>query len=640
MKERHTINKANITNPVFLSLGITLLLSSCATVFETATQAQAKPEEIIAQQILEDVPVSPNKTVQQANNEPSLENAKERSPQQPAKLANKAFPEEVLYQLLVADIALIRGQFEPALEKYLQQARETRDIEIIAMANRIASHQGDIDVALETAELWLELMPDHARAHRAALNAHALRNDPLEALRHAYWLYLNEDDIEAFLAVTAINEGAKQELIAALIEAYQNLSLGPEKQPSVKLAVAILHLESGQLEVAVETAEDFLLLAPDNQRGLLFLAQTLHQQDRVTEALSLLKGALQRMPDNTNLRLQYARFLTLTDRPQAITQFEILRLKESNNQQINFLLALLYLNQGNIAPAIRLFNQASSDPSLYADAHFHLGSIANNNGDAVSALQHYQQVHSGRNYLAAASRSARLMAQQQNINSARSYLQQLRAEQPRQSPSLFQVESNLLLSTDLPDQAFNLLTLGLQTHPGDKQLLYARSMIAELMGNFELAEEDLRALLAQDANNSTALNALGYTMILHSDRLEEAHKLIKRAYLLNPGDPAILDSMGWVIFMLGDAQQALPYLEKAMAIMADPEIAAHLGEVQWSLGNRQAAMQIWNQAIELAPEHQTIKETMQRLLEPLDREAFDIESTQNPIDKSSVEPNS
>jgi tetratricopeptide (TPR) repeat protein len=158
-------------------------------------------------------------------------------------------------------------------------------------------------------------------------------------------------------------------------------------------------------------------------------------------------------------------------------------------------------------------------------------------------------------------------------------------------------------------------------------------MVAELQDNFELAEQDLRALLAQDADNSAALNALGYTMILHTDRREEAHRLIKRAYLLNPGEPAILDSLGWVLFVLGDAQQALPYLEKAMAIVVDPEIAAHLGEVQWFLGDKQAAVETWNKGLEQAPDYPAIKDTMERL----GADDFGIESTPMDIKEPSAE---
>ncbi len=606
---------------VFFIFGLFALLSACTPVSDTLTQGNINTDGI--------------------SDGNALNNKSDSSKNITLKAAEVAFPEEVLYQLLVADIALIRGQFEFALEKYRQQARQTRDTGVIEMANRVAGYQGNSDALLETALLWIEVAPEQRMAHRAALHAYAMQRDPLSALPHAYWLFAQQDDIEAFLAVTAIAESSDREVIAPLITAYQNLALAADKLPMVKLAQAILYRENGEFATAIKTAEQFLELAPDNQRGLLFLAQTLQQQDRVTEALGILEEALQRMPNNQSLRLQYAQLLTLTDRAQAIVQFEMLRLNNADNQQVNFLLGLLYLNQGSTATAKDLFQLATSDPSLYADAHYHLGTIADRQDNATDALQHYRRVDSGRNYLASVSRTAQLLSALDSLQTARSYLQQLRIEQPGHSPALFQIESNLLLGSDQPDQAFNVLSAGLQAHPNNSQLLYARSMVAELQDNFTLVEEDLRRLLAQDADNPAALNALGYTMLLHTERHTEAHKLIKRAYLLNPGDPAILDSLGWVLFVLGEAQQALTYLEKAMAILVDPEIAAHLGEVQWFLGDRQAAVATWQRGLEQNPEHKILTETIERhgkhSGEQLDTGAFSIESRSTIKEKPSGE---
>ena len=525
----------------------------------------------------------------------------------------KPFDEDSLYQILVADVALTRGQFKTALENYLVQARKTRDAGIIRLTNSIAAHQGDAGAMLESAQLWVEVEPNETDAHRAALQAYAVYKRPFEALEQASWLYRNNNDLEAFLAVTAIDEGNKQALIPRLMEAYRALPLEPHQQATAELAVAILFRELGDLDRAVATSQYFLTLVPDNQRGLLLLAQLLHQQNKVTEASTLLADALQRQPEDRNLRLQYARFLTLLDRPQAILQFELLREQNADDQQIIFLLGLLYLNQGDQELATTLFQQASRDPSMRADAQYHLATIAEHNGDVNAALQHYQQVAFGRNYLAAASRATILLAQSHGIDQARAYLQSLRRQQPNQASELIQLESNLLVSNNQSDQAINLLSSGLQANPTDAKLLYARSMVAELQNNFALAEQDLRALLAQDADNPTALNALGYTMIVHTDRSEEAYRLIKRAYLLNPGDPAIIDSMGWVLFVMGKAEEALPFLQKAMAILPDPEIAAHLGEVQWFLGNRQAALHTWQRGLAQSPNHPTITSTMQRL---------------------------
>ena len=554
-----------------------------------------------------------------------------------AELPATPFAIDTLYDLLVGDIALTRSQFDIALPRYLQQARQTRDAGIVEMASRVASHLRDQEASLEMALLWVEVDPQNPQSQSAALQAYAIEGDAINALTYASWLYQNYDDLDAFLAVTSIYEGApykeisheeKIALISALITAYQQLQLPPEKQATVLLASAILHRDSAQLAESERLAKEFLAATPDDQRGLLLLAQVLHQLNRIDEAVLLIENSLTRKPDDRKLRLQYARFLTITDRNLAIPQFEILRSQDSKDQEVNFLLALLQLNQGQIEQAVALFTEAARKPSLSADSHYHLGSIADRQGNVSAALGHYRQVRFGRNYLAAASRLTVLLATHNNVTAARQYLQRLRIEQPAQSVGLFQIESNLLISAKQPDQALSILTDGLNAFPNDAQLLYARSMVAEQQDNFALAEQDLRALIALDQNNATALNALGYTMIVHTDRRDEAYALIKRAYLLNPGDPATIDSMGWALFQMGQLEKALGHLIKAMGIMPDPEIAAHLGEVQWALGDKESAILTWTKSLEQAPGHKTIVSTMQRLGAELEVELLNPESSE------------
>lgn len=536
-----------------------------------------------------------------------------------AKPATKPFAIDSLYDLLVADVALARNQFDIALPKYLDQARLTGDPGVIEMAGRVANYMRDYPATLEMALLWLDREPDNSLAREAAMQAYAKLNDGVGALEQASWLYQHQDDSEAFFAVTSIPKQKSD--IQALLQAYSELELSEDKQPSVLLASGILLREIGQLQQSEQAARDFLTAKPDDERGLLLLAQLLHQQERIEQATALIAKALKRQPDNRKLRLQYARFLTITDRNLAIEQFDRLRQEQPNDQEVNFLLALLFLNEGDSQRASLLFTQASSSPSLRADAQYHLGSIADQSGQPAAAIKHYSQVRYGRNYLAAASRRAVLLAQHNNMDSARRYLQRLRSEQPQQAVALFQIESNLLISAQQPDQALSILSDGLDAFPNDSQLLYARSMVAEQQDNFALAEQDLRALLAQDQDNAVALNALGYTMILHTDRRDEAYKLIKRAYLLNPGDPATIDSMGWVLFQMDQPDKALGYLQKAYDILPDPEIASHLGEVHWTLGNQEQALEIWQQGLQQVPGHPSIVETMERLGTALHRSA-------------------
>ena len=156
--------------------------------------------------------------------------------------------------------------------------------------------------------------------------------------------------------------------------------------------------------------------------------------------------------------------------------------------------------------------------------------------------------------------------------------------------------------------------MALEDFPDSPDLLYSRAMVAEKLDKLDVLERDLRAMLKADPKNADALNALGYTLADRTDRLDEAYKLIKQALELKPNDGPVLDSMGWVLYKMGREKQALAYLERAYRILHDTEVAAHLGEVYWQLGQKDKARSLWQAAAKRDPDNQLLKQTMKRFL--------------------------
>tara|TARA_B110001450_G_scaffold184685_1_gene172757 strand:+ start:3302 stop:5116 length:1815 start_codon:yes stop_codon:yes gene_type:complete len=523
------------------------------------------------------------------------------------------FSAETLYSLLVADVALTRQQYQIAMAGYASEAQSTRDARVTEMAFGIARHVQDPDMALQMALLWLEIEPKNGDAHRAMLQAYALLGNAIDALPHAFWVAQNEDDDAILLAVTTIAEGRKEAQIDDLIGAYNRLELSTDQQLIRRLAIAMLLREGGRLEQAESAALAYLQLAPNDQRASLLLAQIYNQQDRSEDAISTLASALENYPNSYKLRLQYARLLTLSNRTKALEQFEMLRVANPYSPEINYLLALLYLDSKMLEPARQLFLILRGDSRFSDDALYHLGGIAESNSDLTTAVDYYRQVVDGSNFLAAASRTIVLLMDDNNLAAAQKYLRETRATAPNQIGRLYELEANLLISQDLPEQALEVLSRGIEQRPEDQNLLYARAMIAEQQGDFARAELDLRSIISLDASNAAAMNALGYTMVLHTQRLDEAYDLIQRAYALQPDSAAIIDSMGWVLYKLGETDKALGYLMRAMEMMPDPEIAAHLGEIHWVMGNRKLAFETWHRGLRKTPDHDNIITTMRRL---------------------------
>ena len=148
-------------------------------------------------------------------------------------------------------------------------------------------------------------------------------------------------------------------------------------------------------------------------------------------------------------------------------------------------------------------------------------------------------------------------------------------------------------------------------------ILYQRALVyADLLHQPDKAIADLRRYLKLNPNSAAGMNALGYTMLISRQSgisdTDEAFKLIQTAYNLDPESPAINDSMGWAYYRKGDAQTALPYLQYAFGRYPDSEVAAHLGEVLWQLGQKEEAKKVWFDSLAKGGDVAVLKKTMRR----------------------------
>ena len=209
-------------------------------------------------------------------------------------------------------------------------------------------------------------------------------------------------------------------------------------------------------------------------------------------------------------------------------------------------------------------------------------------------------------------RLAFLRAKRGDVSQAREILQRMRDQSSDNALALFMVEAEILDEVERPDEARAVYDEALSVFPDDDTLLYARGLHAMKRGQIELGERDLRQIIEADPEHADALNALGYTLADQTDRFEEALALIERAHALKPEEPAILDSLGWVHYRLGDLERALDYLQQANDLLQDGEIAAHLGEVLWALGRRTEAWAVWDKAVDADPEHAYLQEVVGR----------------------------
>ncbi|MBB3047140.1 tetratricopeptide (TPR) repeat protein [Litorivivens lipolytica] len=524
----------------------------------------------------------------------------------------KPFPENSFHDLLVAEFAIRRQQYDLALQLYMKQAKQTGDLGVIATAARLSQFVNNEAAALQSTAHWLTLKPDAAEAHFIRATALARSRRPLEALQHMEAVI--GSDQESNFATLAASALAQSEMDQQAFEtAIRDLLERHPDNLNLKTGVALTLQYRNQEEEALRLIREVLTADPSNMHALLIETRVLQQLGRINEAIDRLRFAVDEYPYHKRLRLNLAQLLTRSDIFQAKAQYTVLHNQHPEDDAIRLALALVNREIGDYESAKELLRDLLARSDQRDNAHYFLGRIAEQEEAWDAAMDHYRQVSGGDQLIAALTRLAVLRSEQDGLPQARADLAAARLRFPDQDIQIYLIESDLLFEHRLYKEGFALLSGALKRHPDNTNVLYARSLFSERQKNVALMEQDLRQILSNDPDNATALNALGYSLAILTDRLNEAQTLVSKALKLRPDDPAIQDSYGWIAFRLGDLEVAENYLSRAFSQSKDHEIAAHLGEVLWRLGRREQAISVWQQGLNNKPSSTIIEETLQRL---------------------------
>lgn len=532
----------------------------------------------------------------------------------PAKPAapSASFSQDTLYSLLVAELAGQRDRFDIALANYMEQARATGDPAVAERAFRIAEYLGADEAALETALLWADSAPDNLDAQRiAAIQlARAGRHD--EAMGYMEQVLKAKGDTHFdFLALSAAQ--LDPEARAGLRQSFERLLERHPDNAQLLFGRAVLLQQDGRSEEALASLEAH----PAGSREvapLLLRARLLRSLGRGDEALRVLEGGIRLHPDDKRLRLTYARQLLEDERLEdAHQQFRELLRRFPEDDDLRLSLALVSLEAEAWDEARPLLQELIERDAHVDAAHLNLGRIAEQDGDRATALREYAAVGPGNDYLAAQVRRTELLVKNGRVAEAQRLLAGARDSQPDYALQLYLIEIESLTNQDRLDDAWQRTAEALEQFPEDLNLLYTRAMLAEKRGDLAGLERDLRFIIGREPENAMALNALGYTLADRTTRYAEAHALIEKAYALNPDDPAILDSLGWVNYRLGNLAEAEKLLRQALARMPDHEVAAHLGEVLWASGKQAEAREVWRKALADTPDSDILRDTLKRL---------------------------
>ena len=521
----------------------------------------------------------------------------------------------ILFDFLVGETALQRGNLDIAVSRYVKLAKTTRDPRIAKRATEIALHAGNPFAAEQAAAMWVELEPDSTDA-RQTIAALLVNMGKLDAARpHLEKLLASEKDSigNAFMQLNQLLSRNTDKV--ATLQLIQRLSQPYKDVPEVHFAISQAAWFANQHPLAAEEMQRALTLRPGWEIAAVHNGRIL-QRISSTDASEFYRDYLKKYPAANEVRIAYTRVL-IGDNHTDLAREQLQWLSEKNPEDAEITLAvgLLATEMGDFDITETSFKKALSLGYKDTNAvHFHLGQIYEETKRPDMAMASYQMVKSGGRYLPAQIRYADLLAQKGHLKEAREHLQKLPAANDQQTAHLILAEAQILRRSKAHREVFDLLNDGLKKLPDYPELLYDRALAADKLGKFSILEKDLRKLIKLKPDNAHAYNALGYSLAERGAQLPEALKLIRKAVELSPEDPYIMDSLGWVYYRMGNFVEGLNYLNLAFAARPDAEIAAHLGEVLWAKGAKDNAKDIWRHALEKDPENDVLLETLQRLL--------------------------
>jgi len=540
-----------------------------------------------------------------------------------SKQAGPVLPQQeltrpLLYEFLIAEMAIHRQEYGLAAQAYVDLARKTRDPRIARRATSVAVQARQAALAVEAATIWLQADPGSTQA-KQTLASIFITSGALQDVRPHLEMFLAADPKQTPQILLQLNNllahHADKAAVAVLVK--ELASLYP-KIPEASLAVAQAQVNAGNPDAALASAAQALKLRPDWELAALFQFQ-LVQRKSTAEAITFGRSFLKSHPAAKDMRLAVARLLANEHRnDEARQEIQALVKLHGEDAAVTLAAGLLAVQVSDWPLADTLLKRALELDAGGANVdtvRFYLGQVSEERKNLPQAIEWYRAVGEGDQYIPAQGRIAGILAKQGKVGEARKLLQAVQSQSIPQRVQLVQAEAAVLRDTGAYQDAYDLLAQASDKYPNTPELLYDLAMAAEKVSRIEVVETNLRKLIELRPDHAHAYNALGYTLADRTDRLQEAHDLIDKGLKLSPEDPFIQDSMGWVLYRMGRLPEGQAYLEKAFKRRPDPEIAAHLGEVLWVQGRRDEARRIWQAALAEHPGNEVLQAVVKKFLQ-------------------------
>lgn len=567
----------------WIGIAIVLFLSGCAVSPDSASETESKitPQEALT----------------------------------PRVNTNTVIDEEVLYLLMAAEMAGQRNQYDLALDAYLQAAKRVDDARIAERAVKIGMFIKDEKRTREALDIWLSKDPENLPARKFAVLLAIKGADKKSAVENLDAIF--QDDPAGFesgmLEMIKILE--KEDRSQFIFDVLDDLNQLHPDQSSLLFLQAVVASVLHNNDLAQQKITQVLELQPDWNKAIIFQAQLAGRSGDMAKARQYLEKAVKQQPDDKQLRKMLLEVLVNTGASDdAIKLCQSVLDENPDDGETLFTMAVIYMQQNQVDKAEGYLEKALNSPDWEGQASFYLGKIELDRQKPEKALKWFDRSSANGYGFEADMAAVSVLLNQKAFADAEERIKKMYTSYPEQHLRILMMKAEMYNHSGKHQEAYDVLTQVLKDAPENRDVLYARALIAERLDKLDVVEADLLKILAKNPDDVGALNALGYTLTDRTERFEDAEKYLLKALQLQPDEAVIIDSYGWLQFKRGKFDMALEYLRKAFEKQAENEIAAHIAEVLWVTGKEKEAKEFLEPILKKFPDDEYLLKFKNRYL--------------------------
>jgi len=521
---------------------------------------------------------------------------------------------DVLFLLMTAEIAGQRGQYDLALDGYMRASERVKDIDVIKRAAKIALYVRDDAKLKQAVDMWLEEEPDSLGARYLVAVAALNSGDRETAFTNTEFVLLQDDNNFDAQAISIVKQLTGQQSMDLAYQVFADLNAKYPDNAKLYFVLALMDVQTHKLRPAQDNVGKALAIEPQWKRALLLQSQLFITQGKLAAATEALQQ-IDELEKNEQIKEQVAQLLIQQGRfSEAEEILQEMIKKYSDNHELQFKLALVYLQTEQSEAARTILQDLVVDQEYKDRAAFYLGSMDGKAKQNGQALVWFDSIGAGPYQYDAGVSAILILMDEKRYQEAGLRINGLKTEFSGKSIDLALLEAEVYAQQDLDQQGFDVLTSALVNAPNNNKILYARALIAEKLGKLQILEDDLKYILEKDPDDANTLNALGYTLVDKTTRYDEAQIYLDKALAIKPHEPIIMDSYGWLLFKQGRLEEARKYLQRAYDLEPRAEIAGHLIEVLFALQQDKQAKELLGKALAKDPGDTYLLELEARLL--------------------------